>query len=176
MLFTRKLCLTLCDLMVTKPTRLLCPWNSPGKNYWSGLPFLSPEDLPDLGIESASSALAGRFLTTDPPGKSMKIYSEITDFFFFFLATPCGRISVLPPGIEPAPPAVGARRLNHGTAKKVPTDNFLFQNCIFLFSKCFVISMITLYNRRRKGGRQAGSWLIRATQLAKQEVDSRLQT
>ena len=84
MLFTHKLCLTLCDLMVTKPTRLLCPWNSPGKNYWSGLQFLSPEDLPDLGIEPASSALAGRFLTTDPPEKSMKIYSEITDFFFFF--------------------------------------------------------------------------------------------
>ena len=39
--------------------------------------------------------------------------------------------------------------------------------------------MITLYNQRRKGGRQAGrqadSWLIRVTQLAKQEADSRLQ-
>ena len=24
------------------PTRLLCPWNSPGKKCWSGLPFPSP--------------------------------------------------------------------------------------------------------------------------------------
>ena len=32
------------------------------------MPFPSPEDLPDLGIEPASSALAGRFFTTLPPG------------------------------------------------------------------------------------------------------------
>ena len=31
-----------------KPTRLLCPWDSPGKNTGvSGLPFPSPEDLED---------------------------------------------------------------------------------------------------------------------------------
>ena len=35
----------------------------PRKEYWSGLPFLSPEDLPDLGIKPMSSALAGRFFT-----------------------------------------------------------------------------------------------------------------
>ena len=37
------------------------------QEYWSGLPFPSPEDLPDLGIEPASltsPALAGRFFTT----------------------------------------------------------------------------------------------------------------
>ena len=50
-----------------QPTRLLCPWNSPGKKYWSGLPFPSPGDLPDSGMECASlapSALAGRFFTS----------------------------------------------------------------------------------------------------------------
>ena len=39
---------------------------------WSGLPFSSPGDLPDPGIEPvslASPALAGGFLTTVPPGK-----------------------------------------------------------------------------------------------------------
>ena len=35
----------------------------------SELPFLSPEDLPDPGINSASPAFAGGFFTTDPPGK-----------------------------------------------------------------------------------------------------------
>ena len=37
------------------------------QEYWSGLPFPSPGDLPDPGIEPvslASPALAGRFLTT----------------------------------------------------------------------------------------------------------------
>ena len=37
------------------------------QEYWSGLPFPPPEDLPDPGIESASlisPALAGGFFTT----------------------------------------------------------------------------------------------------------------
>ena len=39
--------------------RVLCPWDFPGKEYWSELPFLSPEDLPNPGIEPTSSALVG---------------------------------------------------------------------------------------------------------------------
>ena len=38
------------------PTRLLCPRDSPGKN-WSGLPCPPPEDLPLPGIEPVASAL-----------------------------------------------------------------------------------------------------------------------
>ena len=46
----------------------------PRQEYWSGLPFPSPGHLPDPGIEPtslASPALAGRFFTTQPPGKSL---------------------------------------------------------------------------------------------------------
>jgi len=42
------------------------------QEYWSGLPFLYPEDLPDPGIEHmslTSPALTGRFFTMAPPGK-----------------------------------------------------------------------------------------------------------
>ena len=39
------------------------------QGYWSGLSFPSPGDLPNLGIESMSPSLAGRFFTTEPPGK-----------------------------------------------------------------------------------------------------------
>ena len=42
------------------------------QEYWSGLPFPPPEDLADLRIASefpVSPALAGRFFTTEPPGK-----------------------------------------------------------------------------------------------------------
>ena len=39
------------------------------QEYWGALPFPSPGDLPDPGIDSASSALAGRVFTTEPPGK-----------------------------------------------------------------------------------------------------------
>ena len=34
-----------------------------GLQYWNGLPFLSPGDLPNPGIEPASPALAGGFIT-----------------------------------------------------------------------------------------------------------------
>ena len=36
---------------------------------WHGSSFPSPEYLPDHGIELASTALAARFFTTEPPGK-----------------------------------------------------------------------------------------------------------
>ena len=42
------------------------------QEYWSGLPFPSPRDLPDPGIKPVSpvtSALAGGLFTTEPPGK-----------------------------------------------------------------------------------------------------------
>ena len=41
----------------------------PRQEYWSGLPFPSPGDLPSPGTESMSPALAGGFFTTEPPGK-----------------------------------------------------------------------------------------------------------
>ena len=47
------------------------------QEYWSGLPFLTPRDLSDPGIESVSpvsSALAGRSLPLAPPGKPIHIH------------------------------------------------------------------------------------------------------
>ena len=41
----------------------------PRQEYWSGLTFPSPRDFPDPEIKPASPALAGRFFTTEPPGK-----------------------------------------------------------------------------------------------------------
>ena len=43
------------------------------QEHWSGLPLTAPGDLPDLWIEPASPAapaLAGRFFTAKPPGKT----------------------------------------------------------------------------------------------------------
>ena len=39
------------------------------QEYWSGLPFPSPGDLPDPGIEPRSPALQADALTSEPPGK-----------------------------------------------------------------------------------------------------------
>ena len=42
----------------------------PRQEYWSGLPFHPPGDLPDPGTEPTSSASSvGGFFTTEPPGK-----------------------------------------------------------------------------------------------------------
>ena len=39
------------------------------QEYWTGLPFSSPGDLPDPGIEPGSPALQAGSLPTEPPGK-----------------------------------------------------------------------------------------------------------
>ena len=53
------------------------------QEYWSGLPFPSPGDLPDPGIEPRSPALqAGFSLLSDPPGKALWMSSFVTYFRF----------------------------------------------------------------------------------------------
>ena len=64
------------------------------QEYWSGLPFPTPEDLPDPGIEPVSlalAALADRFFTTNttweaplgrtaaPAAKSLQSYPTLCD-------------------------------------------------------------------------------------------------
>ena len=39
------------------------------QEYWSGLPFPSPGDLPNPGIEPRSPTLQADALTSEPPGK-----------------------------------------------------------------------------------------------------------
>ena len=63
-----KSCMTLATLWIVAhlaPLSMGFPW----QEYWIGLPFPSPGDLPDPGIEPESPALAGKFFTCEPPGK-----------------------------------------------------------------------------------------------------------
>ena len=39
------------------------------QEYWSGLPFPSPGDLPNPGIKPGSPALQAEYLLSEPPGK-----------------------------------------------------------------------------------------------------------
>ena len=52
------------------------------QEYWSGLPFLSPGDLLNLGIEPGSPALQADSLPSEPPGKPTGI---CYDFFMTLL-------------------------------------------------------------------------------------------
>ena len=40
-----------------------------GQEYWNGLPFPFPGDLPNPGMEPGSPALQADSLPTEPPGK-----------------------------------------------------------------------------------------------------------
>ena len=62
------------------PARLLCPWDSLGKNT-GGLSFPDPGDLLDPRIESSppeSPVLVGRFFITEQPGKLI-IYNGLME-------------------------------------------------------------------------------------------------
>ena len=76
----------LCDVKVKSLSRVrlvATPWTvayqasqSMGfsrQEYWSGLPFPSPGDLPDPGIEPGSPALEADALPTEPPGKPIQV-------------------------------------------------------------------------------------------------------
>ena len=65
----------------------ILPMEFSRQEYWSRLPFPTPEDLPNGGIESTSSVsptLAGRFFTTELPGKPIYLLCGYI-FFFIFL-------------------------------------------------------------------------------------------
>ena len=61
----------LTDMAVSPPGAHQAPLSMgfPRQKDWSGLPFPPPGDLPAAGIQSTSPALAGKFLTTESPGK-----------------------------------------------------------------------------------------------------------
>ena len=44
------------------------------QEYWSGLPFISPGDLPNPGIEPGSPALQANTLPSEPAGKPHGLY------------------------------------------------------------------------------------------------------
>ena len=67
-------CPTLCD--PTDHIALQTPLSMgfSRQEYWSGLPFPSPRDLPNSGSEPWSPALQADSLLTEPPGKPISQY------------------------------------------------------------------------------------------------------
>ena len=53
------------------PTKLICPWNSPGKNTGVGYPFLLQKIFPTQGWEPGSPALQVDSLQSEPPRKPL---------------------------------------------------------------------------------------------------------
>ena len=94
-------CMRVCLIVSCLATRWTIAHQAPmsvgfsRQDYWGGLPFPSPGDLPHPGIEPASPvppALAGGFFTTGTPGKTFHtftghhLYFLYSDLFFFLPA------------------------------------------------------------------------------------------
>ena len=64
--------------MYLRPLRLACKaplsMEFSRQGYWSGLPFSSPEVLPDPGFKPRSPALQVDSLPSEPPGKPIHTY------------------------------------------------------------------------------------------------------
>ena len=82
--------------LITQPCPTLCnPMDCipPGSSvhgfsrqeYWRGLPFPSPGDLPDPGTEPTSPALQADALLSEPPGKPIwNLEDSLLSLFSFF--------------------------------------------------------------------------------------------
>ena len=62
-------CIRLFAIPWTVALQALLSLGFPRQEYWSGLTFPPPGDLPNPGIEPVSPTLAGGLFTTEPPGK-----------------------------------------------------------------------------------------------------------
>ena len=104
----------------------------PRQEYWSGLPFPPPGDLPDSGTEPASPALAGRFFTAELVG-SMLLLLLLSRFSRVRLcATP-------QTAAHQAPPSLGFSRQEYWSGLhfllqcvKVKSESEVAQLCLTL--------------------------------------------
>ena len=139
------------------------------QEYWSGLPFPSPGDLPDPGIEPRSPALEADALTSEPPGKSYKyVYYSLVKYSFLIthlfirfrkglrhtkhLAKHCakGGIITLPPSsgsLQSTKTAKGATIYWRATCGRLPTRSLCPVHLVLPTSQEFRVTAPTLQTR-----------------------------
>ena len=92
-----KLCVCVCVLVALLrpalcdphgPVRLLCPWNSPGKNTGMGSQFHLQGIFPDLGFEPRSPALQADSLPSESSGKPYVKLGVALNQYFSNLSVP----------------------------------------------------------------------------------------
>ena len=69
---------TLCDPRGLQPTRLLRPWDSPGR-VLERVAISFSRDLPNLGIEAGSPALQADALPSEPSGNAEQVPKQVVD-------------------------------------------------------------------------------------------------
>ena len=61
------------------------------QEYWSGLPFPSPGDLPNPGIEPRSPTFQANALTSEPLGKPLMLLISFTSYSYLLCVFLCGK-------------------------------------------------------------------------------------
>ena len=81
-------CLTLCDPMDCRACQAPLFMELSRQECWRGLPFPSPGDLPDPGMEPRSAALQADSLLSEPLTEPLKVpsVSKNPEFCFFYLS------------------------------------------------------------------------------------------
>ena len=96
------------------------------QEYWSGLPFPSPGDLPNSGIEPGSPALQAVTLPSEPPGYPLRLLLLLSHFSRVQLcATPST-------AAHQAPPPLGFSRQEHWSGLPFPSpmhESEVAQSC-----------------------------------------------
>ena len=76
------------------------------------------------------------------PPNYIKIHILFLAVLSFFLASPCSmRVLSSQPGIEYVPPALEVWRLNHWTAREVPSDVLFFELGSVVICECFIVRL-----------------------------------
>ena len=120
------MCPTLCDPW-TVACQAIQSMGSSRQGHWSGLPFPSPGDLPDLGIEPTSPALQADSLLTEPPGKPWLL--SLNHIKFCFVSIPTGQIiSSIPVATPLLPLHQNPRVLQRKRGKSFAVRNLIFPN------------------------------------------------
>ena len=98
------------------------------QEHWSGLPFPSPGDPPNPGIEPASPALQADSLLSEPPGEpNIFIYTHMHIYKYSYIrACVCSAASVMSDSLRPcqAPLSTGFSRQKdwRGLSRPPPGD------------------------------------------------------
>ena len=94
-----RLCVTLWTVAYQTPPSM----GFSRQEYWSGLPFPSPGDLPEPGIETKSPELQADALPSEPPGKPIQTYTCPMNKNCCNQAGPMGPSSDRHPALHPHP-------------------------------------------------------------------------
>ena len=70
----------------------------PKQEYWSRLPFHSPGDILNPRMEPTPLVLAGRFFTTEPPGKLNRSLYMAEQYFIVYMKFKAKRVTDGPLG------------------------------------------------------------------------------